>query len=131
MTTKRVWAFHAADARDALSNCRVFVQALEHDAGAPFDSFAACLVYSELVSNVVTHAPGPIDIQVDREERRLMMTVADCGRGFSLRPNLPDDPLADSGRGLFLVAQFAKDLSAGTDEQGRHFVRVTLPPTGS
>lgn len=124
-----MWAFHATDAREALSNCRVFVQALERDAGAPFDSFAACLVYSELVTNVVTHAPGPIDIHVDREEQHLSMTVVDRGPGFPLHPQLPDDVLADSGRGLFIVSKFAKDISAGTDREGHHFVRVTLPAT--
>lgn len=129
--TRRVWAFHAPDAREALSNCRVFVQALEQEATVPFDPFAACLVYSELVSNVVDHAPGPIDIHVDVEGRNLLMTVVDEGNGFTLKPSLPADPLSEAGRGLFIVSQFSKDLSAGRDDAGRHYVRVTLPASSS
>ena len=127
MNTKRVWAFRSPDAREALSNCKVFVQALERDAGAPFDPFAACLVYSELVSNVVDHAPGPISIDVELQDQRLSVTVTDQGRGFTLRPSLPEDPFAEAGRGLFLVSQFSDELIAGSNGEG-HYVRVTLAP---
>ena len=122
-----VWSFRSADAREALSCCHQFLAAITDEAALPVDTFASSLIYSELVTNVVYHAPGGIEISVDVEDNDAVLTVADEGPGFTLAPALPADVLADRGRGLFLVSKFAKDVYAGTDDRGHHFVKAVLP----
>ncbi|HEV7179784.1 MAG TPA: ATP-binding protein [Candidatus Baltobacteraceae bacterium] len=122
-----VWTFNSADAGEALGHCTQFLTAVAREAAIPVDTFASSLIYSELVINVVHHAPGPIEISVAVENEDAVLRVADRGPGFALAPALPEDELAERGRGLFLVAKFAKDVSAGRDEHGHHYVRAVLP----
>lgn len=122
-----VWSFRSADAREALACCHQFLAAVRDEASLPVDTFASSLIYSELVTNVVYHTPGGIEISVDVQDNDAVLTVADEGPGFALAPALPSDLLADRGRGLFLVSKFAKDVRAGKDEHGHHFVKAVLP----
>lgn len=55
------------------------------------------------------------------------LTVSDLGPGFELDPSLPPDPLAESGRGLFLVNRLAADLAVAVRRGGGATVRATLP----
>ncbi len=122
-----VWTFRSQNASEALRHCHNFLTAVKDDAALPVDTFASSLIYSELVTNVVYHAPGAIEISVELRDNEAILTVADEGPGFNLAPALPRDPLADRGRGLFLVSKFAKDVTAGRDEHGHHYVKAVLP----
>lgn len=122
-----VWTFHSKNARDALGCCNQFLQAVRANAKIAVDTFASSLIYSELVANVVAHAPGAIDISVAVEGGNAVLKVADEGPGFVLRATLPADMLAERGRGLFLVSKFAKAVCAGMDERGHHYVKAVLP----
>ncbi len=122
-----VWFFRSENAHEALGCCKAFLNAVKQDAAVPVDTFASSLIYSELVTNVVHHAPGAIEISVDLVNHDAVLKVADRGPGFALSASLPENPLAERGRGLFLVAKFAKDIRTGTDEHGRHFVAAVLP----
>ena len=122
-----VWSFRSGNAHEALTRCQQFLSALKDEAALPVDTFASSLIYSELVTNVVHHAPGAIEISVEMHDDDAVLTVADEGPGFPLAPSLPSDPLADRGRGLYLVSKFAKNVTAGRDEHGHHYVKAVLP----
>ncbi|MFJ6894459.1 SpoIIE family protein phosphatase [Streptomyces hokutonensis] len=67
-------------------------------------AFTTELVLSELVSNAIRHAKGPIQVRLLRD-RALICEVSD---GSSTAPHLRHAADTDEGgRGLFLVAQFA------------------------
>ena len=68
------------------------------------------LLVSELVSNAVLHAGAgperPLQVQLLRGPRWLVVTVSDEGPGFRWRPNV--EPRNESGGwGLYLVDQIA------------------------
>lgn len=68
-------------------------------------SFAVELIVSELVTNAIRHARGPVSLRLIRTENRLVCAVSD---GSSAAPHLRRATLGEEGgRGLFLVAQFA------------------------
>jgi anti-sigma regulatory factor (Ser/Thr protein kinase) len=68
------------------------------------------LLVSELVSNAVVHAGAgperPLQVQVLRGPRWVVVTVADEGPGFSWHPNA-ERRNESGGWGLFLVDQIA------------------------
>ncbi|MBL1096132.1 SpoIIE family protein phosphatase [Streptomyces sp. 205] len=69
-------------------------------------AFTAELVLSELITNAIRHATGPIRVQVLRGDRELICEVSDTS---STSPHLRYAATTDEGgRGLFLVAQFAE-----------------------
>ncbi|MFF7648926.1 SpoIIE family protein phosphatase [Streptomyces sp. NPDC007983] len=68
-------------------------------------AFTAELVLSELITNAIRHATGPIRLQLVRD-RGLICEVSDTS---STSPHLRYATTTDEGgRGLFLVAQFAE-----------------------
>ena len=68
------------------------------------------LLVSELVSNAVLHAGAgpdrPLQVQVLRGPRWVIVTVSDEGPGFTWRPT-PERGNESGGWGLFLVDQIA------------------------
>ena len=68
------------------------------------------LLVSELVSNAVVHAGAgperPLQVQVLRGPRWVVVTVSDEGPGFTWRPS-PEGGNESGGWGLFLVDQIA------------------------
>lgn len=101
------WQFESTDASEALKARKQFVAALRR-ANRPLDTFAAEVVFGELVGNVVRHAPGPVRIGLELDDDAVLR-VHDEGRGFAPRKSLPD-PLDETGRGLFLVSKLAKEM---------------------
>ena len=68
-------------------------------------AFTTELILSELVTNAIRYAGGPIDVRLLRD-RSLICEVADAS---STSPHLRYAATTDEGgRGLFLVAQFAE-----------------------
>jgi anti-sigma regulatory factor (Ser/Thr protein kinase) len=103
------WAFDAENAQAAHDARRELVRYLRSRA-PDADVAAAELVFGELVGNVVRHAPGPIEVQVEWTGTQPVLHVIDRGRGFLRDPRLPQDVLSESGRGLFIVAQLTDGL---------------------
>ncbi len=67
--------------------------------------FTTELLVSELVTNAIRHATGPVELRLLRD-RTLICEVAD---GSSVSPRLRRARMTDEGgRGLFLVAQLAQ-----------------------
>jgi anti-sigma regulatory factor (Ser/Thr protein kinase) len=109
---RRSWAFDAENAEAAHDARAEFIAYLREHRPADGDFAAAELVFGELVGNVVRHAPGAIEIQVDCTGARATLHVIDRGRGFVRDPSLPPDMLSESGRGLYIVSRLAHALRA-------------------
>lgn len=84
------------------------------------------LVIAELLGNVVRHAPGPAWVTLDWSALRPVLTIRDLGPGFALDPRLPARLEAESGRGLFIAASLAQELSAAVRAAGGASVSAEL-----
>ncbi len=123
-----MWNLHADRAESALGRRNEFLAALQRECGRiDVNRFVAEVIFTELVGNVIRHAPGPVDLQLSCENGDAVLSVFDHGEGFRLRPSLPAEPLADHGRGLFLVSRFAKDLHVASLARHGSCVSATFP----
>jgi anti-sigma regulatory factor (Ser/Thr protein kinase) len=104
------WAFDAENAQAAHDVRSQLMAYLREHAGAGADLAGAELVFGELIGNVVRHAPGPIEVQLDWSDGRAVLHVIDRGRGFVRDPSLPADVLSESGRGLYIVSRLTEQL---------------------
>jgi anti-sigma regulatory factor (Ser/Thr protein kinase) len=68
------------------------------------------LAFGEILSNVVRHAPGPVDVRLESSPNGVELTVSDRGSGFAGTLPAPDAS-SESGRGLHLVVSVADELS--------------------
>lgn len=77
------------------------------------------LLVSELVGNVLRHAPGASEVVVrlERHSGRLRVAVSDDGPGGEVSPQ-GARPMDGSGRGLALVGQLARSWGTEPREQG-------------
>lgn len=127
-STERMLAlqFDARDARMARES-RLCITAFLRDLGAPREYLAnAELVYGELISNVVRHAPGEVNVSLDWRDEYPELRITDCGRGYAKHPNLPRDLLCESGRGLFIVEALTRRFDVGRAPHGGSDVRALL-----
>lgn len=119
------WAFDSSSEIDAHRLRREFMALLRRDASGDFD--AAELIYGELIGNAVRHAPGRITVRLDWPSDEPALTVHDEGASFVPKTTLPDDPLSESGRGLFIVKQLASSLRIRDIEADGSKVVAVLP----
>jgi anti-sigma regulatory factor (Ser/Thr protein kinase) len=106
------WRFDAPDASAMYDTRAALRSAL---ARRKFDERhvqTAELVLGELMSNVVRHAPGPLEVILDSTSEHVVLHVIDEGPGFERAPILPVDILSESGRGLYIVSQLTREFSA-------------------
>ncbi|MET8684997.1 SpoIIE family protein phosphatase [Streptomyces sp. NPDC004732] len=92
-------------------------------------SFATELVVSELVTNAVRYAAGPIQVRLIRD-RTLLCEVADTGHTSPhLRHSADDD---EGGRGLLIVAQLVQRWGTRYTRSGKTIwtEQAFPPPTG-
>jgi serine phosphatase RsbU (regulator of sigma subunit)/anti-sigma regulatory factor (Ser/Thr protein kinase) len=91
-------------------------------------SFTTELVVSELVTNVVRYAEGPVQVRLIRD-RTLLCEVADRGHTSPhLRHSGEDD---EGGRGLFIVAQLVQRWGTRYTHSGKTiWTEQAFPTTG-
>lgn len=104
------WSFDAENAKAAQDARGEFIHYLREHSEDYGEIAAAELIFGELIGNVVRHAPGAIDIDLEWTDDGPVLHVLDRGKAFDLGNTLPDDPFSESGRGLFIVRQLATDL---------------------
>ncbi len=122
------WQFQSKQAGAALSAKRAFMTFLRESCTPESDCDGALIVFGELVTNVVLHAPGPIEITVSSDARGVVtLDVYDTGDGFVLEPSLPP-PTSGGGRGLFIVSQLCRRASVARVPNGTK-VSAELPVT--
>jgi anti-sigma regulatory factor (Ser/Thr protein kinase) len=105
------------------------LMALLHSKGSADSDFdAAELITVELIGNLVRHARGPVTIRLDWSgEFPKLCAVDDEKRGAPPAIGLPADPLAESGRGLFIIKALARELSWDPAGETGSMTCATLP----
>jgi anti-sigma regulatory factor (Ser/Thr protein kinase) len=126
---KHPWYFETDCPRDALAGRLLLERYLSDHTREGSDLFPAVLVYGELVSNVIKHAPsGGLRVWLEPHRDKFALCINDAGKGFSERDaaKTPDDR-AESGRGLFIVRQVCEEVSYGRYDGDGFVVRAVLP----
>ncbi|MDQ6942825.1 MAG: SpoIIE family protein phosphatase [Candidatus Eremiobacteraeota bacterium] len=121
------WDVDASDPSSAAAVRTQFVAFLCRFVDAQTDLFPAELILGELLANAVEHAPGAVHVELAWRGDEPFLTVRDNGRGFQPRARLPEDVFSESGRGLFLISAFARDVTSTTRLEGGTDVCVVLP----
>ncbi len=106
-----IWSFVAEDARAAAEARSQFAEFLRTQRDDREFVSQSELVFGELLGNVVTHSPGPVEIQVFQDDRGIILHVIDSGSTFDFSRRLPSDVLSEGGRGLFIVQHLAREVS--------------------
>ncbi|HVA33785.1 MAG TPA: SpoIIE family protein phosphatase [Candidatus Baltobacteraceae bacterium] len=120
------WSFVSEEARAAASARAQFVEFLQgRGADAEFVARAE-LIFGELLGNAVRHAAGAIEIHLVCSDDATVLHVIDSGPPFGLADGLPSDPLSEEGRGLYIVAQLARNLTVERIGSYGNHVSVTL-----
>lgn len=120
------WTFDAENASAAASARGEMVAALERRGLSEVDRTVAELVYAELVGNAKRYAPGALDVALDLSGEEAVLHVVDAGTGFQHNARLPADALAESGRGLFIVATVAEEFAVTRCPSGGAHARAVL-----
>jgi len=133
------WALEPADPAAIPRLRRQIMRSLSRRSGAESDLDASELVVAELLSNALSHTTGRAWISLRWEGTHPLLSVADLGPEFpiasypglidadgSLLPRLPDDLLAEGGRGLYLIAHLALDVAVAPRTTGGSVVSVIL-----
>jgi PAS domain S-box-containing protein len=120
------WTFAADDERAAGAARREYARRLRGLGIAENEVVSAELIFGELVGNVYRYAPGEVEVILDASATAPVLHVFDGGEGFEYRPRLPSDLLSERGRGLFLVAALAEEVSAELRRPSGSHVRVVL-----
>ncbi|HYZ17703.1 MAG TPA: SpoIIE family protein phosphatase [Candidatus Acidoferrum sp.] len=119
------WRLDPSDHRRVYDARDVFIETL-HSFGDAIDIDAAQLVFRELIGNALRHAPGTIDVELTWDDSgAAVLHIVDDGPGYYPQMQLPSLD-AESGRGLYLVAQLARDFTVTKlADRGAH-ARATL-----
>jgi anti-sigma regulatory factor (Ser/Thr protein kinase) len=120
----KVWPAVAASVAEARAAVTAFAQA----AGATADALAAVsLAVSEAVTNAVLHAyldrdtPGTVEVRAHSEDEKVVVVVADEGRGMLPRTDSPG-----LGLGLPLIAQMTQSLEVHDRQGGGTEIRMSF-----
>ena len=127
MTLRHLWYFETDTAKDAVEG-RYLLERYLSDHCEDNDLFQASLVFGELLSNVIKHAPaGGVRVWLEPDGDRFALCMNDPGRGFTAR-DFRDSPdsRAESGRGLLIVRKLCRQLSYRRARDG-FTVRAVLP----
>ena len=120
------WTFDSGD-HDRAGLVRHAIGAKLEARGGSFEHvFNADMVYSELISNVYRYAPGPVYVRLNWRGDTMVLHVLDDGGGFEFLPELPDDPMSERGRGLFIINALVEDFHIQRRRSGGSHARVVL-----
>lgn len=120
MSRKKLDTLTLTSSFEEIERLEPFLEALQEKAGFGDDRFERIrLAVNEAVTNAVLHgnkedASKNVHITARREKNRVVISVQDEGPGFN--PETLPDPLKeenllkDSGRGIFLIQQYADEV---------------------
>ncbi|MFE4577518.1 SpoIIE family protein phosphatase [Streptomyces chartreusis] len=104
LPSDRTAAWDVPDEASAVSRVRAAAARTLTEWGLEDEAFTTELILSELVTNALRHATGPIRVRLIRD----LTLICEVSDGSSTAPHLRSAATTDEGgRGLFLVAQFA------------------------
>ncbi len=106
------WTFDAHDAKAARATRGFITHRLRTHTASDDECHAAEVVFGELVSNVVRHAPGPIEVRLEVGGQAPILHVLDQGPGFQHVAQAPvTDLMSETGRGLSVVAALTAEFN--------------------
>lgn len=105
---------------------RDFVHFLRTYATPRSDFEGAELIFGELLANAITYAPGTIDVSVDWQRDRAVLTIMDAGKGFTPCVKDSSDPLCEGGRGLQIVSALSPKVVIDSKSSGTQ-ISAMLP----
>ncbi len=120
------WSFDASDAAAAADARRALARELHAGGMNDENVLVAELIVAELLGNVVRYAGGRVDLILDRSADVPVLHVIDNGEGFERNPRLPADAYAESGRGLYIVTELAREFTIARAPGGGSHARVVL-----
>ncbi len=120
------WTFDAHDPDAARSVRHAIADALRRHGATEPDIYDAEMIFSELVGNVVRHSGGQVELAVDITGKAPVLHVMDRGSGFTFHARLPNDVMSESGRGLYIAATLASELSVLPRREGGSHARAVL-----
>ncbi|MFI8635134.1 SpoIIE family protein phosphatase [Streptomyces chartreusis] len=101
----RTASWDVPDEASAVARVRAAAARTLEKWGLEEEAFTTELILSELVTNALRHATGPIRVRLIRD----LTLICEVSDGSSTAPHLRSAAATDEGgRGLFLVAQFAE-----------------------
>lgn len=128
-------AFALAAEEEPLTWARETVRRLLKDRTDEAQIDDTVLVATELLTNAIRHAGGPVSLTLDLYEKGVTVGVADRGRDTTVIPTAPvnflaglqdeaggtagEEDLAEGGRGLHLVSAFATRWGVEPARQGK------------
>jgi anti-sigma regulatory factor (Ser/Thr protein kinase) len=80
------------------------------------DPDSVVLVMTEMVTNAICHAAGPLEVELARDSRVMVVGVSD--RSQALPRPLMAETEAEGGRGLILLERLASRWGVRTHPQG-------------
>ncbi len=105
LPSDRTAAWDVPDEASAVSRVRAAAARTLTEWDLEEEAFTTELILSELVTNALRHATGPIRVRLIRD----LTLICEVSDGSSTAPHLRSAATTDEGgRGLFLVAQFAE-----------------------
>ena len=86
------------------------------------------VIYAEIVSNAIRHAPGMLELEVECEANGgdVTLHVMDRGPGYRVSTNLPPDLFSETGRGLFIISMHADRFVVEARHGGGSHARILL-----
>lgn len=86
------------------------------------------VIYAEILSNAVRHAPGVIEVEVECERSGgdVTLHVMDRGPGYRVSKALPSDLFSETGRGLFIISIHADHFLVERRAGGGSHARILL-----
>jgi PAS domain S-box-containing protein len=122
----RRWTFDVTQPHDASIARRALAHEL-HALGVHSEHVTTAeLIVAELLGNVVRYARGAVDVVLDASADVPVLHIIDGGQGFEYNPRLPADAYAENGRGLFIVAELAREFTISRAPDGGSHARVVL-----
>jgi anti-sigma regulatory factor (Ser/Thr protein kinase) len=88
------------------------------------------MIYAELVSNAIRHAPGVIEMRIEcvRIGGDIVLHMLDRGPGYRAASRLPADLMSETGRGLFIISIFSERMTVKRRTGGGSHTRVSFRP---
>jgi anti-sigma regulatory factor (Ser/Thr protein kinase) len=120
------WSFDARDARSTRDVRELFIAYLRAKGRPDADYAGAELVFGELLGNVVRHAPGTVDIEVEWRGDAPVLHVLDRGPGYDRLGTLPPT-FSETGRGLYLVTTLTREFTVTRLPGYGSHARAVLP----
>ncbi len=105
------WSFPASDAGTGMTTRRQISDVLQALGASTVEAADAELIFGELLGNVLRHTGGTVEAALDLTGDAPVLHVLDRGPGFTFFARLPKDTLSESGRGLYIAAMLARDVS--------------------